>query len=112
MTDKGAPDEVPGLGLAEAIEGLRDGLLAARASGAGSDIQLPVSSMTVELKVVAAKTTGGKAGFRVPLVEVELGGSADRSREETHTVTVVFGEPVDRQGLPVKVAQATDKAKG
>jgi hypothetical protein len=38
MVDRGS---VEGLGLAEAIEALRDDLLKARAAGASSDIQLP-----------------------------------------------------------------------
>jgi hypothetical protein len=46
---------VEGLGLAEAIEALRDDLLKARAAGATSDIQLPVESMTVELTVTATR---------------------------------------------------------
>src|SRR5215203_4060053 len=44
---------VEGLGLAEAIEALRDDLLKARAEGGKSEIQLPVESMTVELTVTA-----------------------------------------------------------
>ena len=39
MADRGS---VEGLGLAEAIEALRDDLLKARAAGASSEIQLPV----------------------------------------------------------------------
>ena len=84
----------------------------ARASGAGSDVQLPVESMTVELKVVASRRAGGKAGFRVPFVEIELGGERSVERETLQTVTVVFAGPVDREGRPVKVAQATDELKG
>ncbi len=61
------------LGLAEAIGVLRDELLKARAAGVGSDIQLPVESMTVQLTVTATRSVDGKAGFRVPIVEVELG---------------------------------------
>ena len=48
------------LGLADAIGLLRDELLQARAAGAGSDIQLPVESMTVQVKVTAAKSKDGK----------------------------------------------------
>jgi hypothetical protein len=65
---------VEGLGLAEAIAALRDDLLQARAAGATSDIQLPVESMTVELTVTATRSREGKAGFKVSIVEVELGG--------------------------------------
>lgn len=91
---------------------LRDELLNARAAGAGSEIQLPVESMTVVLTVEATKSFDGKAGFKVPVVELELGGAGSRERSSGQTVTVVFGEPVDRQGRPVKVARASDKPKG
>ena len=89
-----------GLGLADAIGLLRDELLKARAAGAGSDIQLPVESMTVVLKVTATRSVDGKAGFKVPVVELELGGGAGRERGSEQTVTVVFGGPVDRDGRP------------
>ncbi|WP_410790531.1 trypco2 family protein [Kribbella sp. C-35] len=101
-----------GLGLADAIALLRDELLPARAAGGGSDIQLPVESMTVELKVTATKSIDGKAGFKVPFVNVEVGGGGSRERGSDQTVTVVFGGPVDREGKPVKVAQATSELKG
>ena len=109
MVDRGPVD---GLGLAEAIEALRDDLLQARAAGASSEIQLPVESMTVELTVTATRSREGKAGFKVPIVEVELGGSGSRERGTGQTVTVVFGGPVDRDGNPVKVAQASTELKG
>jgi hypothetical protein len=101
-----------GLRLADAIGLLREELLRARAAGAGSDIQLPVESMTVQLTVTATKSIDGKAGFKVPFLEFELGGGAGRERGSEQLVTVVFGGPVDREGRPVKVAKATDELKG
>jgi Trypsin-co-occurring domain 2 len=101
-----------GLGLAEAIELLRNELLQARASGAGSDIQLPVESMTVELGVTATRSADGKAGFTVPVVNLNLGGGVSRERGSEQKVTVVFGGPVDRDGQPVKVASASDALPG
>ena len=103
---------VEGVGLADAIGMLRDELLRARAAGVGSDIQLPVESMTVVLTVEATKSFDGKAGFKVPVVELELGGGGSRERSSGQTVTVVFGPPVDRDGRPVKVASASNKPKG
>ena len=103
---------VDGLGLADAIGLLRDELLQARAAGAGSDIQLPAESMTVVLTVTATKSKDGKAGFKVPIVELELGGGASQERGSEQTVTVVFGGPVDREGNPVKVAQESAQPKG
>lgn len=108
------PDErsVEGLGLADAIALLRDELLRARTSGAESEIQLPVESMTVQLTVTATKSVDGKAGFKVPFVELEVGGGVGRERGSQQLVTVVFEGPVDRDGRPVKVAQTTDDLKG
>ena len=101
-----------GLGLADAIGLLRDELLEAQATGAGSEIQLPVESMTVVLKVTATRSVDGKAGFKVPIVELEVGGGVGRERGSEQTVTVVFGGPVDRDGRPVKVAQESTRRKG
>jgi hypothetical protein len=103
---------VEGIGLAHAIALLRDELLTARAAGAGSEIQLPVESMTVQLTVRALRSVDGKAGFKVPFVDFELGGAAGRQRGSEQLVTVVFAGPVDREGKPVRVATATDELKG
>lgn len=97
--------------MAEAIELLRGELLMARGAG-GQEIQLPVESMTIELRVAATRTADGRAGFKVPIVNAELGGSAGWQREAMQTVTVVFAAPVDRDGNPVKVAAARDALKG
>jgi hypothetical protein len=109
MTDRDI-GPVSGLGLAAAIGLLRDELLKARAAGGDSEIQLPVESMTVELTVTATKSADGKAGFRVPIVEV--GGGVARERGSEQKVTVVFGGPVGRDGNPVKVASVSDVLKG
>lgn len=108
------PDQEDGqyFEVAEAIANLRSQLLAARAAGADADIQLPIQSMTLVLQVVATRSLDGKAGFRVPVVNAEIGGSVGRERERTHSVTVVFSEPVDRAGNPVKVAQTAGEMKG
>lgn len=103
---------VEGLGLADAIALLRDELLRARAAGAGSEIQLPVESMTVQLTVTASRSVDAKGGFKVPFVELELGGGAGRQRGSEHLVTIVFGEPVDREGKPVRIVEATDELLG
>jgi hypothetical protein len=106
------PDSPDGFGLADAIALLRDELLQARAAAADSEIQLPIESMTVQLTVTASKSVNGKAGFKVPFVEFELGGGAERERGSQQLVTVVFGEPLDRDGRPVKVAKRTDQLLG
>jgi hypothetical protein len=68
--------------------------------------------MTVELTVTATRSLDGKAWFTVPLVGAELGGGGSRGHASGHTVTVVFGGPVDREGNPVKVASAAEALPG
>jgi hypothetical protein len=105
-----APEE--GIGLADAIEMLRAELLRARRAAAGSMVQFPVASMTVQLQVAATRSADGKASFTVPFVNVGLGGSAGWRRETIQMVTVTFGSPVDQDGNPVKVSASTDELKG
>jgi len=111
MPEQDMGSSVDGLGLADAIAALRGELLAAREAGADSDIQLPVESMTVELTVRATRSVDGKAGFKVPFVNLEMGGGGSRERGSDQMVTVVFGGPVDREGRPVKVAQTSSERK-
>jgi hypothetical protein len=107
MAEQGAVD---GLELADAISLLREELLKARAHGAGTNIQLPVESMTVQLAVRATTGGEGRVGFRVPFAEAGAGVSREHGAEQT--VTVVFGQPVDRAGNPVKVAAGGDEMEG
>lgn len=104
--------DVAGIGLQEAIESIRADLLGARDSGEDGDVRFPVSSVTVELQVVAERESGGKAGFKVPLVNVEVGGESMRRSQNTSRVTVVLGPPVDRSGAPIKVAKDSLVKKG
>jgi hypothetical protein len=101
-----------GIGLAAAIEMLRTEVIAARASAAGQSVQFPVTSMTLELKVAATRSASGKAGFSIPFVNVELGGSGGWQRDTLQTVTVTFGSPVDEAGNPVQVSLSSDELKG
>lgn len=104
-----APEE--GIGLADAIGMLRGEVLKAHLEAGKSDMTLPVESMTVELRAVATRSADGKAGFSVPFVNVELGGSVGWEREATQTVTVTFGAPVDKAGNPVSVADESNELK-
>ena len=103
--------DADGVGLADALEALRAEFAEARLKAAGSDLQFPVETVTVELRVVMTRIRDGKAGFRVPFVNAELGGGAARGSERTQTLTVVLGAPVDGAGRPVKVASETDVEK-
>jgi hypothetical protein len=104
--------ELGGVSLDEALEALRAQLALAHAKAAGTDLQFPVESVTVELTVAVTRSAEGKAGFRVPMVGAELGGSGSRKAESMQSVTLVLGTPVDRRGVPQRVAGASEVEKG
>jgi hypothetical protein len=99
-------------GLDEALEVLRGELESAWKKAAGRELQFPIETLTVELKVGVTRSADGKAGFKVPLVGAELGASAGYGRETMQTITLVLASPVDREGRPLKVAASTHELKG
>jgi hypothetical protein len=103
--------ETEGISLAEALEVLRSELALARERAAGKPVQFPIETLTVELKLGITTSGDGKAGFRVPFLGAELGGSAGYSSESVQTLTLVLGPPVDEQGRPIKVASVSEQRK-
>lgn len=104
---------VEGIGLSEAIAAIRRDLLAARTAAVGTDLVLPVESVTVELQVVAVRSAEGKAGFTVPFVNVELGGGVGWHRETTQKITVVLGSARHEDGQePFSVSESTNELLG
>jgi hypothetical protein len=78
------------IGLAEAIAALRQELLAASESGAGSDMRFRISSIDVSLQVAATKEGNGKIGWTV------LGLGASYQSATTQTLTLKL-EPLWRK---------------
>jgi hypothetical protein len=91
------------LDLADAIDQLREQLVVARSRTANAEIQFPIHSVTVELQLVAVKEGEGKVGFKVPVIDLELGLTGGLSREVTHRVVIELEGPVDRSGKPIRV---------
>lgn len=103
--------QLDGIGLGDALEMLRSELAAAQAQAATKDIQFPIESLTVELKVGITRSKEGKAGFTVPFIGAGLGGSAGYDEQTVQTVSLVLASPVDREGRPVKVFSSADERK-
>jgi len=100
-----------GIGLSEALNVLRTELATAHMTAITGDLQFPIESLTVDLKVGLTRSKEGKAGFTVPFIGVDVGGSAGRQLETIQTVTVVLGSPTDRDGRPIKVSSFADEEK-
>jgi len=99
-----------GWGLDDAIEALKADLMRASRSP-GDDLRFPITSVTIDLKVVATRNKSGKAGFKVPFINTELGGEVGRKDETVSTITIQLGSPVDAAGSQVSVGDATDQLK-
>jgi hypothetical protein len=91
------------LGLADAIEDLREQLELARARADSADMKFPIHSVTIELRIVAAREGSAKAGFKVPVIDLEVGASGKISHEATHRLVIEFGGPVSASGQPIRV---------
>ncbi|WP_345453995.1 trypco2 family protein [Arthrobacter gyeryongensis] len=98
------------LGLADAIALLREELNKARNSEREDDLQLPITSITVELSLTAGWLAGGKAGFKVPFIDIGAEGS--RKRDTGHKVVITFEAPTDKDGRPIRVRDESNDRKG
>jgi hypothetical protein len=90
---------------------LRKEVLEAHLKSRGADARFPIQTLTVSLKIGLTKSVDGKAGFKVPFVGAELGVSGGLDRENSQTVTLVLGPPVDQSGRPIMVGETTNEEK-
>jgi hypothetical protein len=70
------------IGLAQALEALRQELSAAQDDGAGHQFRFEIIEAEVELLVEVDAAGGGEAGANIGVLAVKAGGQ--RSRAETH----------------------------
>ena len=93
------------LGLAFALEALRDELESALKAGQGRAVQFQASEVTLTLSTVARLDKDGSGKIRWYLIEV--GGGVKSGSERTHTLTLTLAPVhVDEQGRsqPLQVA--------
>ena len=103
--------EVEGIGLADALELLRSELASARWQAAGTDVQFPIETLTVELKVGVTRSADGKAALiKVPFVGAEFGGSWAGQVNQCRR-SPWFWPPVDSRGQVISVASASEERK-
>jgi Trypsin-co-occurring domain 2 len=96
-------DDKNSIGLAGALQALRADIAVAQEEAKAAGLTFPVTSVTVELKATVSRQVDGKAGFRIPLVNAELGGQGGWKSEMLQTITVVLGSPATGDGVPVRV---------
>lgn len=73
-----------GVGLAEAIQSLRQELWEAMVAGTGSEVRFRVDSIELTAETAVTKTVGGNAGIKWWLVEA----GAEASRDSLATQTL------------------------
>ncbi|WP_306189618.1 MULTISPECIES: trypco2 family protein [unclassified Streptomyces] len=88
------------MGLTEAVQAPRAELLAAQRDRSHQDIQFPVQSITIELKVAATRSADGRAGFNRTISRRQqaprAGCSSGRSLPCRHKGPTRLG--IDREG--------------
>jgi len=98
--------QVEWLDLADALTALREQLIEAQERALGSPIRLSVEEVTVELGLELQRSAKGDGGLRFGVVS--MGGSGERSRHATHTVSVRLSARTD-DGEPVDVSDKDDE---
>ena len=71
------------IGLAEAIQALRQELWEAMVAGTGSEVRFRIDSIDLTLETAVTKTIGGKAGIKWWLVEAGAEASKDTASTQT-----------------------------
>jgi Trypsin-co-occurring domain 2 len=99
-------DDVPELGIASAIEGLRVELEEAWATSAGKPVRFRVSDVTLTVQTVARREAGVSGKVRWYLIEAGADGRVARESTQTLVLTLtpaLYGEtgtagPLDVSG--------------
>jgi hypothetical protein len=87
--------------LADLISALRQELAKAMREGRGAEPQFELGSVELELQVEVARNVEGSAGIHFWVIA--LGGGANRSSRDVHTVRLTL-TPVDESGQqPVRL---------
>ncbi len=88
-------DPVVGVGLADAIDQVRQELAAAIERGRDSPVAFRAGPVELEFQVEITGTEGVDAGVRVWVVSI--GAQGERATSRSHRVSIQL-TPVDRQG--------------
>jgi hypothetical protein len=101
------------VGLAAALEGLREELESARLAGEGRPVRFEVTEVTLTLETIARREADGSGKIRWWVIEA--GGGAKSGREQTQTLTLTLVPKVhDRSGElgPLDVSAKQDQPGG
>jgi translation elongation factor EF-1beta len=90
------------IALSEMIEELRKELQIAVEAGEGEDIRFGVGELTLEAQVEVSKEGGAEGGVKFWVAEI--GASGKVGKVDTQKIVLKL-EPVDEDGLPLKVGR-------
>lgn len=93
------------VGLADAIEALRDELIDAMTRGADKPMRFALEPIELTVEVVVTKDANGKIGWQV----LEFGGSVEKARTQTLTVKL---SPLWKKGDGTLTADFTIASAG
>lgn len=92
------------IGVGEAVQALRDELLAAAVEGASSDVTFEVGPIELEFGFTLSREGTAKVGLsRVFSAVVSAGASGKVAKEDVHRVKLVL-TPKDATGAPLLIS--------
>ena len=92
---------VAGMELADAVEAVRQGLMAGAARGADASVRVEVGEIRLEFTVQLTRTTTGRGGIRAWVVEA--GAERASAQDRTHTVSVTLRPKDTRTGRYLEI---------
>jgi hypothetical protein len=94
------------IGLADAVQALRDELAVAQSAGANEPLRFDVGPVEMEFSLVARRNGAGRAGIQFGVVTFGVDGGL--SHESVHRVKIVLHPKESATGRPPQVGARVD----
>jgi hypothetical protein len=94
------------IGLAEAVQLLREELTTAQDNGSDQALRFDIGTIEMEFSLVARRNGGGRAGIQFGVVTIGVDGAV--SHESTHRVKVVLQPKESTTGRAPQVSAPAD----
>jgi hypothetical protein len=97
------------IGLANAIQAIRQELAIAMAAGADEELRFRVGTVELQFQIVVTQSADASAKVRFWVVDVRAGGSVERAA--THTIRIQL-DPITSRGEEVEVRSKESQEPG
>src|SRR5512144_2363614 len=93
------PDDTIGVDIDEVIRRVKEAVASVQLEQAmravGTGVAVEVERLEVTLRAVAVRSGGANISLRIPVIDQELGGGVDISRQELQTIELSLVPPTE-----------------